>query len=123
SDADFVGRCHTDSTASRIRRQICLPQISPLKAATVFDMLGFRNPFPFTDIQARPSMSKHEEHHHHQGHHNPELQSPKKYRIHHDWRFWVAVVLMLAAMFAYVASGDLAFRPGGKVGPPVPAAE
>jgi hypothetical protein len=66
-------------------------------------------------------MSKHEEHHPHQGHHHPEFEPPKKYRIHHDWRFW-AVILMLVGMVVYVTSGDLAFRPGGKVGPPVPAA-
>ena len=32
-------------------------------------------------------------------------------RAHHDWRFWVAVFLMFAAMIIYVMSDDLALRP------------
>ena len=33
-------------------------------------------------------------------------------RLHHDWRFWVAVILMFGAMIVYLASDDLARRPG-----------
>jgi hypothetical protein len=65
------------------------------------------------------------EHEHNHGHHNHQTH-PKRRPIHHDWRFWVslsAVILMLAAMFMYVASDDESLRPGGKEGPPVPAAE
>jgi hypothetical protein len=32
-------------------------------------------------------------------------------RIHRDWRFWVAAVLMFAALAVYVLSGDRAFVP------------
>jgi hypothetical protein len=37
--------------------------------------------------------------------------SPYWKRAHHDWRFWVAVFLMFAAMIIYVMSNDLALRP------------
>jgi hypothetical protein len=30
---------------------------------------------------------------------------------HRDWRFWIGVVLMLAAMFVYLMSDDLSLRP------------
>jgi hypothetical protein len=33
-------------------------------------------------------------------------------RAHRDWRVWVGVVLMVAAMVIYSVSGDLAVRPG-----------
>jgi len=32
-------------------------------------------------------------------------------RAHHDWRFWVGLVLMLAAITIYVLSDDLALLP------------
>ena len=32
-------------------------------------------------------------------------------RAHTDWRFWVGVFLMFAAMIVYVLSDDLAWRP------------
>jgi hypothetical protein len=31
-------------------------------------------------------------------------------RAHRDWRIWCCVILMLAAMFVYLASGDLRWR-------------
>ena len=34
-------------------------------------------------------------------------------RVHHDWRFWIAVILMLVAMGVYICTGDLAFGPTG----------
>lgn len=37
----------------------------------------------------------------------------KSKRIHHDWRFWLAIVLMLLAIAAYVLSLDDAVRPRG----------
>jgi hypothetical protein len=40
-------------------------------------------------------------------------------RAHRDWRVWVGVVLMLAAMIIYLMSGDLAWRPGIQARPPV----
>ena len=32
-------------------------------------------------------------------------------RMHHDWRMWVGLVLMLAAITIYVLSEDLAWLP------------
>ena len=32
-------------------------------------------------------------------------------RAHHDWKFWVALILMLTAMMIYVMTDDLAFVP------------
>ncbi len=32
-------------------------------------------------------------------------------RAHHDWRFWVALILMLAAMFIYTMTDDLSIVP------------
>jgi hypothetical protein len=42
------------------------------------------------------------------GHHE---HRPYWRRAHHDWRFWVGLVLMLAAMAIYVMTDDLAFVP------------
>lgn len=41
----------------------------------------------------------------------PEHQRPYWKRAHRDWRFWVAVVIMLAAMIVYVSSQNLSWRP------------
>ena len=48
----------------------------------------------------------------HQGH------GPYWKRAHHDWRFWVSLVLMLAAMLVYVMSDNLALRPHREPQPP-----
>jgi hypothetical protein len=32
-------------------------------------------------------------------------------RAHHDWRFWVALVLMLGSMLIYVMTDDLSIVP------------
>jgi hypothetical protein len=61
--------------------------------------------------------------HHHSDHPHDAHHPPRKPSFHRDWRFWVAVLLMLGAMAAYVATMDEAIRPGGKAGQPVPAAE
>jgi hypothetical protein len=42
----------------------------------------------------------------HQGFHRPYWK-----HAHHDWRLIVAVSLMLVAVFIYVMSDDLAWRP------------
>ena len=41
-------------------------------------------------------------------HHAPD---PYWKRAHHDWRFWVAFVFMLAGITIYVASVNMAFLP------------
>jgi hypothetical protein len=40
-----------------------------------------------------------------------ERQPPYWRRVHRDWKFWVALSLMFAAMVVYVMSDDLALRP------------
>jgi hypothetical protein len=39
------------------------------------------------------------------------LAPPYWRRMHHDWRFWVALVLMLAAITIYILSENLAWLP------------
>jgi hypothetical protein len=39
------------------------------------------------------------------------MQSPYWKRVHHDWRFWIALLLMIAAMVIYVMSEDFAWLP------------
>jgi len=47
------------------------------------------------------------------------VHTPAWMRLHHDWRFWVAVILMFGAMVVYLMSDDLAWRPGVRTqGPP-----
>ena len=41
-------------------------------------------------------------------------------RAHHDWKFWVAILLMLAAMVIYVKTDDLSVRPKNQVQQRVP---
>jgi hypothetical protein len=56
-------------------------------------------------------------HHRHEGpdhdrvHHDGR---PYWKRAHHDWRFWVGVVLMFAAISVYVLSDNLALAPSGQ---------
>jgi hypothetical protein len=51
-------------------------------------------------------------HNHGSEHNGPHHQHvPYWKRAHTDWRFWVGVLLMLAAMITYVMSLDLAWRP------------
>lgn len=64
----------------------------------------------------------HEHNHDHHGHHNHQTHPKQPRRIHHDWRFW-AVILMLVGMAVYVMTNDEELEPGGAVGPAVPAAE
>jgi hypothetical protein len=45
---------------------------------------------------------------HDPGHHD---NVPYWKRAHRDWRIWVGVLLMFAAMSVYVMSGNLAWRP------------
>jgi hypothetical protein len=60
-------------------------------------------------------MSENKRSHRHHGEldHDSDHQGKRPYwtRAHRDWKFWVALSLMLAAMVIYVMSDDLAFRP------------
>jgi hypothetical protein len=59
--------------------------------------------------------------HKHPGHEHHGNQPPRNRPIHHQWWFWAAVVLALAAMVVYVMTDFEAIGPGGK-GQQVPAA-
>jgi hypothetical protein len=68
-------------------------------------------------------MSKHNKHAQSEHtHHHDEARRPSKKGIHRDWRLWVAVVLMLAAIGAYLATMDESLQPASDVGPEFPAA-
>jgi len=41
-------------------------------------------------------------------------------RAHHDWKFWVAILLMLVAMVIYVKTNDLSVRPNNQMQQRVP---
>jgi type II secretory pathway component PulL len=56
----------------------------------------------------------------HQDHHHGHVKPRRP--IHKDWRVWVAVVLILAAMVSYVLTNDEVLRPAGPAGQPVPEA-
>ena len=54
----------------------------------------------------------------HHGNEGPEaspVQNPDPYwkRAHHDWRFWVGMFFMFAAIIIFVLSDNLAFLPHG----------
>ena len=60
------------------------------------------------------------EHKHEHGHH----QEQSRRKLHHDWRLWLVVGLMLAAMLIYVLSDNERFGLGGgtaKMPPPAPS--
>ena len=60
-------------------------------------------------------MSENKRSHRHHGEKDPNGdqygERPYWTRAHHDWKFWVALSLMLAAMVIYVMSDNLVFRP------------
>ena len=57
----------------------------------------------------------HASHEHDKAHSDPR---PYWKRAHRDWRFWGAVLLMLACMIMYLWSNDLAGRPRTQPSPP-----
>jgi hypothetical protein len=66
------------------------------------------------------------DHHHGHGHHDhghEHHHSGKSKGLHKDWRAWLVVGLMLAAMLLYVLTLDESLQPGAPPGPEVPAAE
>ncbi len=36
-------------------------------------------------------------------------------RAHHDWKFWIVIVIMLTAMATYLKTNDLSVRPRNPV--------
>ena len=66
----------------------------------------------------RVTMAMEDQHDH--GHRH----GPPRRKLHHDWRLWLVVGLMLVAMLMYVLSDNERFGLGrgtGKISPPVPA--
>ncbi|TWU45883.1 hypothetical protein Q31b_10590 [Novipirellula aureliae] len=63
------------------------------------------------------SKKPHDGHDHQNAEH---VRSVKSKKIHHDWRFWTAIVLMLLAMVGYVLSLDESVRPDGAADLEVP---
>lgn len=62
------------------------------------------------------------QHHHDHAHgHQHEHQNAKNQGLHKDWRTWAVVLLMLAAMAAYVLSEDESLVPGEPPGERAPA--
>lgn len=59
-------------------------------------------------------MSAHHHHHPPSSEHGgtPPTHRPYWKRAHTDWRIWVVALLMILLMFVYLATGDLAWRPG-----------
>ena len=66
----------------------------------------------------------HSKHSHHSAHHSSHHaeEKPLLRRLHKDWRAWLALGLMLAAIGMYVFSLDDSVQPGGGPDPGVPAA-
>jgi hypothetical protein len=54
--------------------------------------------------------------------HTSHTSAKRAYRVHHDWRAWVVVALMLIAMAIYVVTNNEADQPGEQQGLQVPAA-
>jgi hypothetical protein len=58
--------------------------------------------------------------HHREGQANShQAHTPYWMRVHHDWRFWVAAILMFGAMIIYLMSDDLAWRPWVRTPAPI----
>ncbi len=63
---------------------------------------------------------KHHDHQHgHEHHYDP--QKAKERALHKDWRTWAVVLLMVALIFAYLASQDERLSPVRQGQGPMPA--
>lgn len=62
------------------------------------------------------NQSKHRNHGNEGAERNPYHHINRAYwkRAHHDWRFWVGLVLMFVAIAIYVMSDNLALLPRGQ---------
>ncbi len=69
-------------------------------------------------------MNRHKQHHGKHDHKHSHAHQKKGHRMHKNWKTWVVIILMLAAMLMYVVSDDEALPPGDPdaAGQPVPAA-
>jgi len=60
--------------------------------------------------------------HGHQHEHRQQLEHAHKRPLHHDWRFWIVVLLMISAMGVYVFSMNGENFPWNTGHQPMPAA-
>ena len=51
-------------------------------------------------------------HHRSERQEKAKAQVPYWKRVHHDWKFWIALSLMLTAMVVYIVTLDLSVVPG-----------
>jgi hypothetical protein len=98
--------------------------LSSLERCTLMPAQGVyihaRGKFPFLEPNRPIAVMTHHDHNHNHGH---EHHAKKSRGLHRDWRAWLVVALMLAAMAMYLLSGDESFQPGqAQPGPIVPAA-
>jgi len=57
-------------------------------------------------------MNKHEHSFRNEKNYNrPEHLPPYWKRMHHDWRFWVGLVLIFTSLFIYIATEDFTIQP------------
>ena len=63
----------------------------------------------------------HDHHHDHHDHQHHDHHPAKSKGLHKDWRTWLVVGLMLAAMLAYVLTMDESLQPGAPPGERMPA--
>jgi hypothetical protein len=67
--------------------------------------------------KSQPMNELKKEHHRFENPNGAELHHghrPYWKRAHRDWRIWFCVIVMLAAMFVYLATGDLRWRINGQ---------
>jgi hypothetical protein len=67
-------------------------------------------------VMINPMEQEHPHTHYKKEHGRP----PYWKRAHHDWKFWVAIVLMLLGMWVYLRSNDLSLLPHNQVQQRVP---
>jgi ABC-type nickel/cobalt efflux system permease component RcnA len=72
-------------------------------------------------IQTMSHQEHGHQHSHPHDHQHGHQHGHKRKGLHKDWRAWLVVGLMLAAMAAYVLSMDESIRPGGAPGQAMPA--
>lgn len=61
-----------------------------------------------------------EQEHPHTHYQRSHPHTPYWKRAHRDWKFWVAVLIMLGAMAVYIVTVDLSMRPNGRTQQRVP---
>jgi hypothetical protein len=71
---------------------------------------------------AGPSMSKHH-HHPHEGHSAGNPPGTGRGHLRHNWFFYLAGVMILLALLAFIFSGNLAWRPAISSPQPAPSSD